>query len=171
MFGNCYTGKYWNTIHSCSKTTWMEMKALIFSILGTKFFLPPAHLSLFWVAAIAFPFPFYVLSIYNLKCSAIGHFRKQFAYLEENSGRSAPVIPLERKHVSLPRYDLQLLVPLSSKSLMIKWFIGLICFEGYRVLFNLEFLCSSTVNMLSAFFPFNLSFCSQVYCSLKHNAS
>ncbi|CAN0891207.1 Mitogen-activated protein kinase 19 [Linum grandiflorum] len=35
--------------------------------------------------------------------SAIGHFRKQFAYLEENSGRSAPVIPLERKHVSLPR--------------------------------------------------------------------
>ncbi|KAJ8755704.1 hypothetical protein K2173_022690 [Erythroxylum novogranatense] len=35
--------------------------------------------------------------------SAIGQFRKQFAYLEENSGRSAPVIPLERKHVSLPR--------------------------------------------------------------------
>ncbi|XP_050218244.1 mitogen-activated protein kinase 19-like [Mercurialis annua] len=35
--------------------------------------------------------------------SAIGHFRKQFAYLEENSGRSGPVIPLERKHVSLPR--------------------------------------------------------------------
>ncbi|EEF33894.1 big map kinase/bmk, putative [Ricinus communis] len=35
--------------------------------------------------------------------SAIGHFRKQFAYLEENGGRSGPVIPLERKHVSLPR--------------------------------------------------------------------
>ncbi|KAG5235289.1 mitogen-activated protein [Salix suchowensis] len=35
--------------------------------------------------------------------SAIGQFRKQFAYLEENCGRSAPVIPLERKHVSLPR--------------------------------------------------------------------
>lgn len=35
--------------------------------------------------------------------SAIGHFRKQFAYLEENSGRSGPVIPLERKHFSLPR--------------------------------------------------------------------
>ncbi|XP_019057662.1 PREDICTED: mitogen-activated protein kinase 19-like [Tarenaya hassleriana] len=35
--------------------------------------------------------------------SAIGHLRKQFAYLEENSGRSGPVIPLERKHVSLPR--------------------------------------------------------------------
>ncbi|KAJ6417134.1 hypothetical protein OIU84_002937 [Salix udensis] len=34
--------------------------------------------------------------------SAIGQFRKQFAYLEENCGRSAPVIPLERKHVSLP---------------------------------------------------------------------
>ncbi|WCJ32357.1 mitogen-activated protein kinase 18 [Euphorbia peplus] len=35
--------------------------------------------------------------------SAISQFRKQFAYLEENSGRSAPVIPLQRKHVSLPR--------------------------------------------------------------------
>ncbi|KAK2638616.1 hypothetical protein Ddye_026411 [Dipteronia dyeriana] len=35
--------------------------------------------------------------------SAIGQFRKQFAYLEENSGRSGPVIPPERKHVSLPR--------------------------------------------------------------------
>ncbi|XAR68202.1 Mitogen-activated protein kinase [Bertholletia excelsa] len=35
--------------------------------------------------------------------SAICHFRKQFAYLEENGGRSGPVIPPERKHVSLPR--------------------------------------------------------------------
>ncbi|VVA97648.1 unnamed protein product [Arabis nemorensis] len=35
--------------------------------------------------------------------SAIGHLRKQFAYLEENSGKSGPVIPPERKHVSLPR--------------------------------------------------------------------
>ncbi|XP_028106843.1 mitogen-activated protein kinase 19-like [Camellia sinensis] len=35
--------------------------------------------------------------------SAIGQFRKQFAYLEENSGKSGPVIPPERKHVSLPR--------------------------------------------------------------------
>ncbi|XP_050370806.1 mitogen-activated protein kinase 19 isoform X2 [Argentina anserina] len=35
--------------------------------------------------------------------SAIGQFRKQFAYLEENGGKSGPVIPPERKHVSLPR--------------------------------------------------------------------
>ncbi|CAH9096112.1 unnamed protein product [Cuscuta europaea] len=35
--------------------------------------------------------------------SAIGHFRRQFAYLEEMSGKSGPVIPPERKHVSLPR--------------------------------------------------------------------
>ncbi|KAI3466010.1 hypothetical protein Pfo_022673 [Paulownia fortunei] len=35
--------------------------------------------------------------------SAIGHFKKQFAYLEENAGKSGPVIPPERKHVSLPR--------------------------------------------------------------------
>ena len=43
----------------------------------------------------------YIVGFY---CSAIGQFRKQFAYLEENGGRSAPVFPLERKHVSLPRY-------------------------------------------------------------------
>ncbi|KAJ7981912.1 Mitogen-activated protein kinase [Quillaja saponaria] len=35
--------------------------------------------------------------------SAIGQFRKQFAYLEENGGKSVPIIPPERKHVSLPR--------------------------------------------------------------------
>ncbi|XP_009612170.1 mitogen-activated protein kinase 19-like isoform X1 [Nicotiana tabacum] len=35
--------------------------------------------------------------------SASGQFRRQFAYLEENSGKSGPVIPLGRKHVSLPR--------------------------------------------------------------------
>ncbi|RRT86099.1 hypothetical protein B296_00000203 [Ensete ventricosum] len=36
--------------------------------------------------------------------SAVDQFRKQFAYLEENGGKSGPVIPLDRKHVSLPRY-------------------------------------------------------------------
>ncbi|XP_073158688.1 mitogen-activated protein kinase 15 [Henckelia pumila] len=35
--------------------------------------------------------------------SAIGHFKKQFAYLEENFGKNGPVIPPERKHDSLPR--------------------------------------------------------------------
>ncbi|PON69800.1 Serine/threonine protein kinase [Parasponia andersonii] len=35
--------------------------------------------------------------------SAIGQFKKQFAYLEENGGKSGPIIPPERKHVSLPR--------------------------------------------------------------------
>ncbi|KAL5990024.1 Mitogen-activated protein kinase 10 [Asimina triloba] len=35
--------------------------------------------------------------------SAVDQFRKQFAYLEESSGKSGPVIPPERKHVSLPR--------------------------------------------------------------------
>ncbi|KAJ0110410.1 hypothetical protein Patl1_01466 [Pistacia atlantica] len=35
--------------------------------------------------------------------SAVDQFRKQFAHLEENIGKSGPVIPPERKHVSLPR--------------------------------------------------------------------
>ncbi|XP_059663331.1 mitogen-activated protein kinase 20 isoform X1 [Cornus florida] len=35
--------------------------------------------------------------------SAVDQFRKQFAHLEENGGKNGPVIPLERKHVSLPR--------------------------------------------------------------------
>lgn len=35
--------------------------------------------------------------------SAVDQFRKQFAYLEENGNKNGPVIPLERKHVSLPR--------------------------------------------------------------------
>ncbi|EPS73375.1 hypothetical protein M569_01377, partial [Genlisea aurea] len=35
--------------------------------------------------------------------SAIDHFKKHFAYLEDNIGKNGPLIPPERKHVSLPR--------------------------------------------------------------------
>ncbi|RZC67490.1 hypothetical protein C5167_011178 [Papaver somniferum] len=35
--------------------------------------------------------------------SAVDQFRKQFVHLEENNGMMEPVIPLERKHTSLPR--------------------------------------------------------------------
>lgn len=35
--------------------------------------------------------------------SAIGQFRRQFAYLEENGGKGGSAIPPERKHASLPR--------------------------------------------------------------------
>jgi len=44
----------------------------------------------------------YYLCIYA-PCSAIDQLRKQFAYLEENDGKSGPVLAPERKHVSLPR--------------------------------------------------------------------
>lgn len=51
-----------------------------------------------------------IVSIYHLQnlfaylClySAVDQFRKQFSHLEENSG-NGPVIPMERKHASLPR--------------------------------------------------------------------
>lgn len=35
--------------------------------------------------------------------SAISQFRRQFAYLEENGGKSGPTMPQDRKHASLPR--------------------------------------------------------------------
>ncbi|KAJ8567944.1 hypothetical protein K7X08_020666 [Anisodus acutangulus] len=35
--------------------------------------------------------------------SAVDQFRKQFAHLEENGGNGVPVVPMDRKHVSLPR--------------------------------------------------------------------
>ncbi|KAJ4975658.1 hypothetical protein NE237_000764 [Protea cynaroides] len=35
--------------------------------------------------------------------SALDQFRKQFSHLDENGGKNGPVIPFERKHVSLPR--------------------------------------------------------------------
>ncbi|KAJ6719787.1 MITOGEN-ACTIVATED PROTEIN KINASE [Salix purpurea] len=35
--------------------------------------------------------------------SAVDHFKKQFAYLEEHYGNGAPVAPPERQHASLPR--------------------------------------------------------------------
>jgi len=44
-----------------------------------------------------------ILMVLFVGSSAIGHFRRQFAHLEEHGGRSAPVMPLERKHASLPR--------------------------------------------------------------------
>ena len=44
-----------------------------------------------------------ILTLVYVFFSAIGNFKKQFAYLEENIGKNGPVIPPERKHVSLPR--------------------------------------------------------------------
>uniref|UniRef100_A0A7N0TJA0 mitogen-activated protein kinase n=1 Tax=Kalanchoe fedtschenkoi TaxID=63787 RepID=A0A7N0TJA0_KALFE len=48
--------------------------------------------------------------------SAIDQFKKQFAHLEENGGKSRPVIPLDRKHVSLPRSTVVYSSPVHPKS-------------------------------------------------------
>ncbi|KAL9662458.1 hypothetical protein QQ045_027291 [Rhodiola kirilowii] len=45
----------------------------------------------------------FLLETENHSFSAIEQFKKQFAHLEESGGKSGPVIPLDRKHVSLPR--------------------------------------------------------------------
>ncbi|KAL5163562.1 Mitogen-activated protein kinase 16 [Glycine soja] len=37
--------------------------------------------------------------------SAVDHFKKQFAYLEEHYGKAGTVTPPERQHASLPRYS------------------------------------------------------------------
>ncbi|KAG6589297.1 Mitogen-activated protein kinase 20, partial [Cucurbita argyrosperma subsp. sororia] len=39
--------------------------------------------------------------------SALDQFKKQFAHLEDNGGKSGPAYPLERKHASLPRSSVQ----------------------------------------------------------------
>lgn len=36
--------------------------------------------------------------------SAVDHFKKQFAFLEEHYGKGSTVAPLERQHASLPRF-------------------------------------------------------------------
>lgn len=47
----------------------------------------------------------YAMQIIYVICpsSAIDQLRKQFAYFEENDGKSGPVPAPERKHVSVPR--------------------------------------------------------------------
>ncbi|KAL3363715.1 hypothetical protein AABB24_012778 [Solanum stoloniferum] len=47
--------------------------------------------------------------------SAVDQFRKQFAHLEENRGNGVPVVPMDRKHVSLPKSTVVHSNPISSK--------------------------------------------------------
>jgi hypothetical protein len=80
----------------------MEQKELIFSIQGFDFLMAFQHFFTFSPLMI---FNLIILSLIIL-CpflySAVDQFRKQFAHLEEN-GKNGPVVPLDRKHVSLPR--------------------------------------------------------------------
>ncbi|KAH1263666.1 Mitogen-activated protein kinase 20 [Glycine max] len=50
--------------------------------------------------------------------SAVDQFKQQFAHLEEDSGKCCPIMPLERKHVSLPRSTIvhSNMVPLKEQS-------------------------------------------------------
>lgn len=49
-----------------------------------------------------FSYKYYVLIQYLITCiSAVGQFKKQFAYLADNGGKSGPVT--DRKHASVPR--------------------------------------------------------------------
>lgn len=100
---NLYSWRYWNTILNCSKTTFLERKGQAYFIQGL---LKCSYLDF----SVKFMFyPFWVLVVRLILCicfllSDVDKFRKQFVHLEENGGKSGPVNPLERKHVSLPRY-------------------------------------------------------------------
>lgn len=75
----------------------MELRELIFSIQGRFFSIYP-NVSKF----VTHMLPTDLCGITSVN-SAVDQFRKQFSHLEENGGKSGPVIPLQRKHVSLPR--------------------------------------------------------------------
>ncbi|XP_010926676.1 mitogen-activated protein kinase 10 [Elaeis guineensis] len=47
--------------------------------------------------------------------SAVDQFRKQFAHLEDSGGKSGPVIPIDRKHASLPRSTMVHSTPIPPK--------------------------------------------------------
>jgi len=84
----------------------MELRGLTFSIQGSSFWDFLLFYAFFfgfqrWDVQLSFCFHFPL--IFGGVDSAVDQFRKQFAHLEENGGKSGPVIPLERKHVSLPR--------------------------------------------------------------------
>lgn len=70
---------------------------------GTTF-VYPRWIRFSWLLCLPYLCSFILMLLYFVHaCSAIGQFKKQFAHLEENGCRSGPVIPLERKHASLPR--------------------------------------------------------------------
>ncbi|VAH61929.1 unnamed protein product [Triticum turgidum subsp. durum] len=52
--------------------------------------------------------------LYLCLCSAVDQFRKQFAHLEENS-ENGPVVPMDRKHTSLPRSTIVHSAPIHGK--------------------------------------------------------
>lgn len=87
----------------------MEQRELIFFIQGFDFLIAYQLFNIYTTLSFS-PFIFFNFIILSLVFffsgpflySAVDQFRKQFAHLEEN-GKNGPVMPLDRKHVSLPR--------------------------------------------------------------------
>jgi len=83
----------------------MELRELIFFIQG---FFVYFQLLVFFFKSIFYsyvhPLTLSLLVIGHVLCSAVDQFGKQFAHLEETGDKSDPVVPLDRKHASLPRY-------------------------------------------------------------------
>lgn len=87
-----------NTILSCSKITWAVLIKPVLSTQGLNILCLHS-----WASIVSLCHTQSLTFVYILLCSAVDQFRRQFAHLEENSGKTSPVAPLERKHASLPR--------------------------------------------------------------------
>lgn len=79
----------------------MDLKGLIFFIQGSNFYHNVSVVKIIYFNLNLFASRI-IFEAYFV-CSAVDKFRKQFAHLEENGGKIGPVIPLDRKHASLPR--------------------------------------------------------------------
>jgi len=82
----------------------MELRELIFFIQGfLVYFQLLVLFSKIFFIRMSYALALYLLFIGHVLFSAVDQFGKQFAHLEETGDKSDPVVPLDRKHASLPR--------------------------------------------------------------------